>query len=177
MIEKLLVGFLAVLTLFFSLSILVIKPLTIVGVSMNPTLKDNERYYVLKYLPIESQDIIAFKENDDLNAISVKRVIGMPGDRVEYDTKGVLYINSKRVNESYLHDNNGHKGTLNPKISNIKFDGFDLSILSDLNKWSNKGDYVPENMYFVLGDNREQSYDSRFYGYVKKEQIIGLLQQ
>ena len=81
------------------------------------------------------------------NKIFIKGVIGLPNETLEYKNNK-LYINSKEINEDFLEKN---KYTEN-LITNI-----------------------PTDNYFVLGDNREDSYDSRFFGLVNKTEIIGII--
>ena len=75
--------------------------------------------------------------------VEIKRVIGLPGEEIEYNGDK-LYVNGKEVNDTY-----GQNVTENFKVS------------------------VPKNKYFVLGDNRQNSMDSRFFGPFKKEKILG----
>jgi len=101
----------------------------------------------------ERKDIIIFKAPDDKSVYYVKRIIGMPGDTVEIiqtdpDSKiGHVYINGHPINEDYLNE---------PMI-----------VLEDM-KFE-----VPENSYFCMGDNRNNSYDARYWKthFVKKEEI------
>lgn len=126
----------------------------VVGNSMNPTLQNKELFIVnkLQYRVSEVKrgDIISLEYAD--TKYLIKRVIGMPGDKV-YIKNSKVYINDKLLEESYI-----------PK--DYQYSDFDL-------KASFGYDTIPENMYFVLGDNRENSKDSREIGLVKKEEIIG----
>jgi signal peptidase I len=80
----------------------------------------------------------------------IKRVIGLPGEKVEYkDNK--LYINDKYIKEKFLKN-------ITTKNFSVKDMGYDI---------------IPKNMYLVLGDNRDDSIDSRAFGLIKKEEIIG----
>lgn len=126
----------------------------VVGNSMNPTLQNKELFVVnkLKYRisKVERGDIISLEYAD--TKYLIKRVIGMPGDKV-YIKDNKVYINDKVLEEDYI-----------PK--DYQYNDFDL-------KTSFGYETIPENMYFVLGDNRENSKDSREIGLVKKEEIIG----
>ena len=125
----------------------------IVGDSMNPTLLNEEVVLIDKlspdFLKLKRGDIISFYYGD--SKYLIKRVIGLPGEYVEIkDNK--IYINNEVIKD-YVSDFN---------INNFK--------LEDIGY-----DKIPDNMYFVMGDNRENSLDSRDYrvGLVKKDNIIG----
>ncbi|MEN1936414.1 signal peptidase I [Paenibacillus sp. 102] len=136
-------------------------PSLVQGESMMPTLENNERVLVNKIgfniQGLDRFDIIVFhgKEGHDL----VKRVIGLPGDTVEYKND-VLYVNGKAVDEPYLEDYKAEvpKGTLTP----------DFTLEQKTGKTK-----VPEGQVFVLGDNRQVSKDSRMFGFVSEGQIVG----
>lgn len=126
----------------------------VVGNSMNPTLQNKELFIVnkLQYRisEVKRGDIISLEYAD--TKYLIKRVIGMPGDKV-YIKNNKVYINDKLLEEDYIPND-------------YQYNDFDL-------KTSFGYDTIPENMYFVLGDNRENSKDSREIGLVKKEEIIG----
>ncbi len=131
----------------------VISITKVVGSSMNPTLKDEEILILnkLKYRfqEIQRGDIVSLKHAD--TKYLIKRIIGLPGDTVKIENNAV-YLNGKKYEEPYLAED-------------LEYDDFDLKDL--------EYSVIPENMYFVLGDNRENSLDSREIGLVKKEDIIG----
>lgn len=126
---------------------------TVVGDSMNPTLQDGEILILnkskYKFSDIKREDIISLKYAD--TKYLIKRVIGLPGDKVEI-INNKLYINGKEYQEEYLK-------------KDLNYVDFRLSDLGY--------NTIPENMYLVLGDNREISLDSRKIGLIKKEDIKG----
>lgn len=161
------------LLLFF-----ILKPMKVNGNSMNPNLKNNQIILSNKFGNIKRFSIISFKANKvdpgaPKNSIYIKRIIGMPGDYISYKNNGELYINNKKVNQSFINHNNKKNGTLNPEISNIHFNGFNIQTIYDLNNLDGASNRVPKNHYFVMGDNRSVSYDSRFFGCISKDDIIG----
>lgn len=118
------------------------------GDSMNPTLKNNN---LLLYSKINNNysrfDIVIMKID---NKYYIKRIIGLPGETIEYkDNK--LMVNEKNVKESF---------------NTTQTDDFSLSQICPYN-------VIPQNKYLVLGDNRENSYDSRNYGLVDISNIKG----
>lgn len=101
-------------------------------------------------------DVIVFEYPEDPSKDFIKRVIGTPGDTVEVKHKHV-YVNGKL----YANPHEVHKeGEEIPKEANPR-DNKDAVV-------------VPANSYFVMGDNRDRSYDSRFWGFVSKDRIKGL---
>lgn len=100
-------------------------------------------------------DLIIFEFPEDPKRDFVKRVIGMEGDTVEIRDKAV-FLNGKKITEPYAI----HKATKTLSAGMAPRDFFGPAT-------------VPEESYFVLGDNRDRSYDSRFWGFIKKEKIKG----
>ena len=126
----------------------IITPVKVDGASMVPTLDDKEILILKKYdHTFERFDIIVFDYNDNR---LIKRVIGLPGDHVEY-RNDKLYINGKRVKETFIR---------NSKTQDFKLEDIEL-------------DKVSKGCYFVMGDNRGNSTDSRIIGEVCEEDIKG----
>ena len=127
---------------------LVLPVLQIEGSSMEPTLKSGDIVLLNKTTSFGRGDICGFAWN---NKILIKRVIGIPGDWIEIDTDGTVYRNGEKLDEPYAEQ--------------IAFGECDLEFPFQ----------VPQEQYFVLGDMRESSIDSRntLVGCVENEQIIG----
>lgn len=132
-------------------------PIVVDGQSMMPTLESGDRMIVNKIGEPERFDIVVFHapENKDY----IKRVIGLPGDTVEYKDD-VLYVNGEPVEEPYLDEYKSQEldGPLTPDFT-----------LTDIIQ----RDTVPEGEVFVLGDNRRFSKDGRHIGTVSMEEIVG----
>lgn len=136
-------------------------PIVVDGQSMMPTLEHNDRMIVNKigYNISEPDrfDIIVFHapQNKDY----IKRVIGVPGDTIRYEDD-VLYLNGDAVDEAYLDD---YKAASTSRPFTGDFD------LEDVTGY----DTVPDDHFFVLGDNRQHSKDSRHIGFVHEDEIVG----
>ena len=170
------VGLLITLSILFNVFV---QRVQVSGHSMDPTLKTNEKLFALKHIPIDRFDIVVAKEKtDDENIFIIKRVIGLPGDTVEYK-KDQLYVNGKKMNEPYLNSfkEKLKDGSLidyftkiNSNYANFDFNTDYLTVDSSGNdtfKVTLKSDE-----YFLLGDDRPISKDSRAVGPIKKSDII-----
>ncbi len=119
------------------------------GASMEPTLHDNERLIANKisyrFETPERGEIIIFKPPLEIKRNYIKRIIGVPGDKIEI-TEGEIYLNDKKLEEPY--------------VKNRSYENMPPTI-------------VPDNSFFVLGDNRPNSSDSRYWGFVPRKNVVG----
>ncbi|WP_083227135.1 signal peptidase I [Lysinibacillus xylanilyticus] len=152
------------LMLSFVIKQFLFTPVLVKGASMMPTLEDHDRVIVNKIGPTlqsyDRFDIVVIEMNEETNYI--KRIIGLPGDKIEYKDDQ-LYINGEKYNEPYLDQYKNElkdTGTLT----------YDFTLEQNLGETT-----VPEGHYFVLGDNRRVSNDSRNpeVGFISEEQIMG----
>ena len=120
--------------------------ISISGNSMYPTLKDKQVVRISKAKEINRFDIVIAKKTD--NYLIVKRVIGLPNEKIEYKNNH-LYINDEPVTEDFID------------LYTVKTEDFTY--------------VLEEDEYFLLGDNREYSTDSREYGAFEKEKILYLV--
>ena len=133
--------------------------------------------YLLPYENPQHGDIIVFRYPADLQLTLVKRLIGVPGDRIRI-TNGVVYRNGNRLNEPYVY----HKYAYDPAFDNfpwpccrpVKEDVALLAQREMLNQDVTSGEVVvPKDHYFAMGDNRDNSSDSRYWGFVPRENVVG----
>jgi signal peptidase I len=131
--------------------IFVIQPVKVEGTSMQPRLVDQERIFVNRFIyrfeEIQRGDVVVFWYPRDTNKSFIKRVVGVPGDVVEI-RRGLLHVNGARIEEPYLK----------PEFRD--HESFARSV-------------VPPDHYFVLGDHRNSSNDSRMWGFVPLRLIYG----
>lgn len=162
----------------------IISMVKIDGVSMAPTLANRERVFVMKFLQPQRGDLVVFNaKNVDPeikdDKLFVKRVIGMPGDEVTYQSDGTLLVNQKEISQVYLGQENIVEGTLSLANGHQYLRGFSLSQLAQQERWPSesavKDNRVPEGHYFVMGDNRGASNDSRYWGFVPKNHLEGIV--
>lgn len=127
------------------------QPVKVEGTSMMPSLDDQERIFVNKFVyrlePIQRGDIVVFRYPRDTSKSYIKRVVGVAGDRIRIDD-GLVYVNSRPLDEDYVP-----------------------SAFSDDRSYPET--VVPPNSFFVLGDHRSMSNDSRDFGPVKESFIYG----
>lgn len=172
----------------------VLEPFRIPSGSMYPTLEIGDFIVVNKFaygvklpvlqtkiLPVslpERGDVIVFKFPQDPNVDYIKRVIGLPGDEISYIGR-VLFVNGQAVKHELLGAYNGQgSGKMMDGasfISETNIDDKAYQVLLDKDKSSSDLNslVVPEGQYFVMGDNRDHSNDSRFWGFVPESHIKG----
>jgi signal peptidase I len=133
--------------------------------------------YLLPYQEPKHGDIIVFRYPGDINQTLVKRLIGMPGDRLKI-ANGVVYRNGARLNEPYVY----HKYAYDPSLDNfpwpccraVKEDVAQEAQKAMLEQHVVNGEVViPPGMYFGMGDNRDNSSDSRYWGFVPRDNMVG----
>lgn len=159
---------------------LIWSPVTVDGHSMDPTLQDKEHLIMYRTKDIQRFDIVVASEPDDSGKekLIVKRVIGMPGDTIRFDND-ILYVNDKQMNEPYLKEylEAFAKDKLQAIYSyNAQFQAraqVSTAFTVDTNFQPSFTVTVPEGHYYLLGDDRIVSQDSRAVGSFAKENIKG----
>jgi signal peptidase I len=127
------------------------QPVKVEGTSMMPSLEDQERIFVNKFVyrlePIERGDIVVFRYPRDPSKSYIKRVIAMAGDHIRI-VNGEVFVNDKALDEEYVPAEYSDQRSYPETV-------------------------VPENSFFVLGDHRSMSNDSRDFGAVNQSFIYG----
>jgi signal peptidase I len=127
------------------------QPVKVEGTSMMPSLSDQERVFVNKFVyrlePIQRGDVIVFRYPRDPSKSFIKRVIGLSGDHIQIDA-GRVYVNGHLLDEDYVPTAYEDERSYQEIV-------------------------VPPNSYFVLGDHRSLSNDSRDFGPVNQSYIYG----
>jgi signal peptidase I len=127
------------------------QPVKVEGTSMNPLLSDQERIFINKFIyrfePIERGDVVVFWYPLDRTKSFIKRVVGLPGETVEIRS-GNVYVNGKELPDQY--------------VPSGYLDGSNYPTRR-----------IPQGEYFVMGDHRDSSNDSRVFGSVPRSYIYG----
>ncbi|HSW93859.1 MAG TPA: signal peptidase I [Gammaproteobacteria bacterium] len=186
-------SFFPVLLVVFLLRSFLYEPFRIPSGSLKPTLLPGDFVLVNKFdygirLPVIHQkivpvhaisrgDIIVFRYPVDPSIDFIKRVIGLPGDKISYINK-VLFVNGKQISQTFEknttdHDDLGSTWTVVQKQEDLL--GVKHAIFQNPDKSDDdlKEVVVPPGMYFAMGDNRDDSADSRYWGFVPDQNIIG----
>lgn len=135
------------------LIVFIYQPVKVEGTSMMPALTDQERIFINKFTyrfgigNIERGDLVVFWYPQDRTKSYIKRVIALPGDTVEIDNGSVI-VNGRRLQEDYIPEEYRDRQSMEPSK-------------------------VPPDSYFVLGDHRSSSYDSRNWGPLARNFIYG----
>jgi signal peptidase I len=129
--------------------------------------------YLLPYTEPKRGDIIVFRYPMDIRQNYVKRLMGMPGDRIRIENKQ-LYVNGKKLDEPYVRhkfpDIEPYRDTFPQEPYGPVADRAREMLATNV---KNGELVVPPDSYFAMGDNRDNSLDSRYWGFVPRENIIG----
>ena len=147
-----------IIVVFILIGVFFVQPVVVDGSSMLPQLRDGERLLVNKFIyydiksvgfgHLERGDIVVFWFPDDPSKSFVKRLIGFPGETVEV-RDGKVFINDVQLQEPYLAEEHNR--------ANFSFERTE----------------VKKHTYYLLGDNRDNSLDSRYWGFVPEKYIYG----
>ena len=188
------------ITIFYAIIIALVirtflfQPFFIPSSSMEPGLIVGDRIFASKYdygysrhsfpfsLPIIKErvfenlpkrgDVVIFKPPHTRNDY-IKRLIGLPGDKIKI-LDGIIYINSNPIQTEFLRKDNNDISIYKETMSNGL--SYEIKDLGDKPQDNVKEFLVPENHYFFMGDNRDNSNDSRFWGSVPKERLVAKAQ-
>jgi signal peptidase I len=139
--------------------VFVVQPVKVEGTSMQPRLENEERIFVNKFKynfePVQRGEIVVFWYPEDPSKSFIKRVIGLPGESIDMDPTGHITINGNPIDESYLAPERNQAAR------------------ARWNQVRPEWKYVKPHYYFVMGDNRDASNDSRSWGLVPEKYIYG----
>ncbi|MFC6632152.1 signal peptidase I [Microbulbifer taiwanensis] len=181
-------SFFPVLAIVFVLRSFIVEPFQIPSASMVPTLQVGDFILVNKYayglrLPVsrtkvvdigepQRGDVMVFFPPHMNDTYFIKRVIGLPGDKVEVKNN-VLYINGERASQELIQA----LPPADPQVEVLweEIYGHRHLMAKDLapSRYSNFSGTVPEGHYFMMGDNRDNSLDSRAWGFVPERDVVG----
>jgi signal peptidase I len=185
-------AFFPVILAVFLLRSFLIEPFRIPSGSMLPSLLVGDFILVNKFsygirLPVVSKkvmnlgmpergDVVVFRFPEDTSINYIKRVVGLPGDQIVYESKK-LYINRELMKQAdprpYVGSRNGDCAFMGERLTEDLGDVAHEILLTDRGPHKAVTFVVPDNHYFVMGDNRDCSNDSRFWGYVPDENLVG----
>jgi signal peptidase I len=186
-------SFFPVLLLVFLLRSFLFEPFRIPSGSLEPTLLTGDFILVNKYkyglrLPIlhtkllamdepKRGDIVVFRWPRDTSVDFIKRIIGLPGDHISYINK-TLYVNGDEIPQEFLRnttdqDEEGDIWQVQEKQENLLGIRHLIYLNSNRPNEDIKDIVVPKGMYFMMGDNRDNSADSRYWGFVPEKNIVG----
>ncbi len=169
-----------------------VEPFRIPSGSMMPTLLVGDFILVNKYeygirLPVlntkvadlgkpQRGDVVVFRFPKDPSIDYIKRVVGVPGDRVQYHDK-TLYINGEKVPQIPAGNYIGTGSGLSMSGADIRREALgevehDILVMNNM-RGASSDTVVPDGYYFVMGDNRDNSNDSRYWGFVPDENLVG----
>jgi signal peptidase I len=185
-------SFFPVILVVFLIRSFIAEPFKIPSGSMMPTLLAGDFILVNKFtyglrVPILNNtfiemhhpkrgDVFVFHYPPDPSIDYIKRVVGLPGDKILYQDKQ-LFINGQKLDMTYIADYTYESGGLNQvhakqfeeQLGNVKH-----ALLIEENSMSREGAFeVPPGHYFAMGDNRDNSRDSRYWGFVPEQNLVG----
>jgi signal peptidase I len=185
-------AFFPVILVVFLLRSFVVEPFRIPSASMRPTLIEGDFILVSKFtyglrLPIlnikvadigapSRGDVMVFRYPHDTSMNYIKRVVGLPGDHIVYENKQI-FVNGQPVAQTpdndYTFEDAGRR-TIETSMLAEQLGKHRHDILVDARRAQQRMEFdVPKGEYFVMGDNRDYSNDSRYWGYVPDRLVVG----
>jgi len=143
-------------TIYIGVIALFAQPVRVQGAAMSPTLKDGDRIFIRKHFSsLKRGDIVAFLYPEDRSKSFIKRIVGLPGETIDLDGEGHVTINGRPIEESYLQPRQNETAKARWQSVRQEFK------------------HINPDCYFVMGDNRDASNDSRSWGAVPRTLIYG----
>jgi signal peptidase I len=142
--------------LYVAAIVFVAQPVKVEGAAMSPTLNDGDRIFIWKrFSSLQRGDIVVFLFPEDRSKSFIKRVVGLPGEAIDMDVDGRITINGGLIEEPYVRPDRNQTARARWRSMREDFK------------------HVSSDSYFVMGDNRDASNDSRSWGTVPKSLIYG----
>jgi signal peptidase I len=132
------------------------QPLKVEGAAMSPTLNNGDRIFMWKrFSSLKRADIVVFFYPEDRSKSFIKRVVGLPGETIDLDVDGRVTINGRAIEEPYVVPERNQAAQARWQVMREEFK------------------HISPDCYFVMGDNRDVSNDSRSWGTVQRSLIYG----
>ena len=144
--------------IFFLLFRFVLSNDTVSGPSMEPSFENGQRLISVRHAAIKRGEVVIVKAPDEPGALYIKRVIGLPGEKI-VSKNNQIYINGKKLAQPWLAQGR--------KMEDTATDTSFAAI--------NQQNRIPKGTYFVMGDHRSVSKDSRYIGTIKRKNIVGVV--
>lgn len=170
--------------IFFLLFRFVLSNDTVSGPSMQPSFENGQRLISVRHALIKRGEVVIVKAPDEPGALYIKRVIGMPGEKI-VSKNNQIYINNKKLSQPWLTQGkkmiDAGSDTFYSATQNFTMKSLARSrqfqqyyTKSQLN-YINKYNRIPKETYFVMGDHRSVSKDSRYIGTIKRKNVVGVV--
>jgi signal peptidase I len=144
------------LILYVAAIVFIAQPVKVVGAAMSPTLNDGDRIFIWKrFSSLKRGDIVAFYYPLDPSKSFIKRVVGLPDEAIDMDVDGRITIDGRLIDEPYVPPDRNRAARARWRSMREEFK------------------HVSPDSYFVMGDNRDASNDSRSWGTVPKALVYG----
>ncbi|UQS83553.1 signal peptidase I [Bombilactobacillus thymidiniphilus] len=158
------------------------------GTSMQPTFEDGDRVIGVRNAKLNTGDVVIVDAPDEPGQYYIKRIIATPGQTVKAQNNKI-YVNNKKLNQPYLKAgfklvDNGSNGVYGTRYADTG--DFSISSLAKTSYYKDiyskkqlqnlqKTNAVPKDSYFVMGDHRSVSKDSRYIGFIKRDKVVGVV--
>lgn len=170
--------------IFFLLFRFVLSNDTVSGPSMQPSFENGQRLISVRHAAIKRGEVVIVKAPDEPGALYIKRVIGLPGEKI-VSKNNQIYINGKKLNQPWLTQgrkmedaatDTSFAATQNFTMASLaKSRQFQQYYTKSQLKYINQYNRIPKGTYFVMGDHRSVSKDSRYIGTIKKKNIVAVV--
>lgn len=170
--------------IFFLLFHFVLSNDTVSGPSMQPSFENGDRLVSVRHAQIKRGEVVIVKAPDEPGALYIKRVIGLPGEKI-ISKNNQIYINGKKIAQPWLTQgkkmiDNGsdtfYSATQNFSMQSLaRSRQYQHFYTKKQLEYINKTNRIPKGTYFVMGDHRSVSKDSRYIGTIKRKDIVGIV--